>query len=121
MKIFDMSDSEILEIADPIRQVLIYGANARYWKLHSKILPLDAIDNDEIRKAVERQWREDETASSPCTAISRESEYLGIIRKNETIEVCWKQRNTKPGEEHMLKMILKDIDVELKQAGAWLQ
>lgn len=116
----DRSDSEILKIADPIRQDVIDGANAKDWKLHSRNLPMDVIENDEIRKDVERQWREAETASSPCTAISRDSKFLGIIRKNEFIDVLWKQKNTKSDEEHVLRIVLKDIDGELKQVGALL-
>ena len=116
----DRSDSEILKIADPIRQDVIDGANAKDWKLHSRNLPIDVIENDEIRKDVERQWREAETASSPCTAISRESKFLGIIRKNEFVDVLWKQKNTKSDEEHVLRIVLKDIDGELKQIGALL-
>lgn len=116
----DRTDTAILKIADPIRQDVIDGANAKDWKLHSRNLPKDVIENDEIRKDVERQWREAETASSPCTAISRESKFIGIIRKNDSIDVLWKQKNTKSDEEHVLRIVLKDIDGELKQIGALL-
>lgn len=116
----DRTDSDILKIADPIRQDVIDGANAKDWKLYSRNLPKDVIENEEIRKDVERQWHEAETASSPCTAISREARFIGIIRKNDFIDVLWKQKNTKSDEEHVLRIVLKDIDGELKQFGALL-
>ncbi len=116
----DRSDSEILKIADPIRQDVVDGANAKDWKLHSRNLPKDVIENDEIRKDIERQWREAETASSPCTAISRDSRFIGIIRKNDSIDVLWKQKNTKSNQDHVLRIVLKDSDGELKQVGALL-
>ena len=120
MKILTMSDAEILKIADPIRQDVIDGSNSRDWELHARNLPAHVIENEEIRKDVERQWREDEAVSSSRTSLSRESEYLGIIRKDEMVGVLWKQKSTKSKEEHLLRIILKEIDGEIKQAGAWL-
>ena len=120
MKTFDLSDSEILKIADPIRQDVIDGSNAKDWKLHARNLPKDVIENDKIKKDVERQWREDEEASSPRRVLARESEYLAIIRKNEMLSVLWKQKSTQSDEEYLLKIILKNIDGEIKQVGAWL-
>ena len=36
MNAFDMSYSEIFQIADPIRQDVIDGSNAQDWELHSR-------------------------------------------------------------------------------------
>jgi type II secretory ATPase GspE/PulE/Tfp pilus assembly ATPase PilB-like protein len=116
----DRSDSEILKIADPIRQDIIDGSNAKDWNLYSRNLPMYVIENDEERKDVERQWREAETASSPCTAFSREARFLGIIRKFDSIDVLWEQKNTKSNQAHVLRIVLKEIDGELKQIGVLL-
>lgn len=120
MKILNMSDSEILKIAEPIRQDVIDGSNSKDWGLHSRNLPTHIIENNVIKEDVERQWREDESASSPRTSLSRESNYLGIIRKQEMVEVLWKQKSTKSDEEYLLKVVLKEIDGEIKQVGALL-
>lgn len=120
MKISSMSDSEILEIAEPVRQDVIDGSNRKDWALHARNLPAHVIENDDIKKNVEKQWREDEAALSPRTSLRRESEYLGVIRKKEVISVLWKQKSTLSDEEYLLKIVLKEINSELKQVGAWL-
>ena len=120
MKLLSMSDSEILKIADPVRQDVIDGSNSKNWELHSRNFPADVIKNEDIRKDVERQWQEDESVSSPRTALSRDSHYLGIIRKKDMVGVLWKQTSTKSEEEYLLKILLKEIDGEIKQAGASL-
>lgn len=120
MKLLSMSDSEIVNIADPIRQDVIDGSNSKDWKLHSRNLPAHVIENENIKKDVERQWQQDESVSSPRTSLSRESHYLGIIRKKDMVGVLWKQTSTKSDEEYLLKILLKEVDGEIKQAGAWL-
>ena len=65
---------------------------------------------------MERQWRED----AHCSSLSRESEYLAVIRHKDTISVLWKQKSTVSDEKYLLRIILKKNDGELKQVGAWL-
>ena len=120
MRTLGLSDSDILKIADPIRQDVIDGSNSKDWRVHSRNLPRHVIENIKVKEDVERQWREDEAASSPRTSLSRESEYLGIIRKEERIGVLWKQTSTRSDEEYLLTIVLKEIDGEIKQVGALL-
>lgn len=121
MKMKEMADTEIQEIAEPIRLDVIDGSNSKDWEVHSKNMPREIIEDKAIRQDVERQWSEDESAQSPRTSLSRESVYMGIIRKAETVSVVWKQASTKSDDEYLLKIVLKEIDGEVKQVGAWLE
>jgi len=120
MKLLDMSDAEIKDFADPIRQDVIDGSNNKDWELHSRNLPLRIIKDEDIQRDVEKQWRDDESASSPRTSLARESEYLGVVRKNDIVAVLWKQTSTLSNDEYLLKILLKELDGEIKQAGALL-
>ena len=116
MLLVNQTDEEILKIAEPIRQDVIDGSNSKSWEQHSKHMPLKVIENDEIKKDVERQWREVDYLS----ALSSESELVAIIRKKDSITVCWKQTSTLSSDEYLLKIRLVEIDGEVKQIMAHL-
>ena len=116
MYLSKQSDEEILKIAEPMRQDVIDGSNNNSWTQHTKHMPETIIQNEEIRKDVERQWREVDYLS----ALSREAEFIAIIRKKDSVTVCWKQSSTLSDDEYLLKIRLEEIDGEIKQVSALL-
>lgn len=110
------SDEEILKIAEPIRQDVIDGSNNHSWEQHTKHMPESIIQNEDIQKDVERQWREVDYLS----ALSREAEFIAIFRKRDSVTVCWKQTSTLSDDEYLLKIRLEEIDGEIKQVSAIL-
>ena len=110
------SDEEILRIAEPIRVDVIEGSNNNSWEQHSRHMPESVIQNEEIKKDVERQWREVEYLS----ALSPEAESIGIIRKKNSVIVCWKQTSTVTEDEHLVKIQLEEIDGKIKLVSAFL-
>ena len=116
MNLSKESDIEILKIAEPIRVDVIEGSNKNSWEQHSRHMPESVIQNEEIKKDVERQWREVEYLS----ALSPEAEPIGIIRKRSSVTVCWKQTSTVTEDEYLLKIQLEEIDGQIMQVSAIL-
>ncbi len=116
MNLSRQSDEEILKIAEPIRQDVIDGSNNNSWEQHSKHMPEEVIQNEEIRRDVKRQWREVDYLS----ALSREAGFIGIFRKRDSVTVCWKQTSTLSDDEYLLKIRLEEIDGRIKQVSALL-
>lgn len=110
------SDEEILKIAGSIRQDVIDGSNNNSWEQHSRHMPERIRDDQEIRKDVERQWREIDYLS----ALSPQAEFMGILRKKNSVTVCWKQTSTLSDDEYLLKIRLEEIDSEIKQVEVLL-
>lgn len=117
MKFLEKTDSEILSIAEPILQDIISGTNAKDWKLFSKHMLTEQALDPKIRESVEKQWEESEW----LTSLTTSPEFLGVIRKSDSIIVLWKQNSTKSQEEYLEKLTLVEIDGIVKEAGIWLE
>lgn len=110
------SDQEILKFAETIRVDVIEGSNNNSWEQHSKHMPETTKQNKEIREDVERQWKE----IAYLSGFSQEAESIGIIRKKNSITICWKQTSTVTEDEYLLTIRLEEIDGEIKQVSALL-
>lgn len=116
MELVAMSDSEIQKIAEPILKDIIRGSNQMDWDLFSKHMPKkDATA--EARADVEKQWKE----TPFLTALSEDCEFLGVIRKSDSVLVVWKQTSTIDSEEYLEQLYLQEIDGEVKAIGTWIE
>ncbi len=116
MYISKKTNDEIIKIAEPIRMDVVEGSNKKSWEQHSRHMPEKIIQDEEIKKNVERQWRE----VAYLSTLSVEAELIGIIRKQESVTVCWKQFSTASKDEYLLKIRLEEIDGQIKQVSALL-
>ena len=117
MKLLEMSDIEILKVAEPMLQDIVAGNNARDWALFSKHMPEADAADPKIRKDIERQWEECEW----LTALAPTAEFLGVIRKPEEVVVLWRQTSPKSDEEFLEKLTLIEVDGKVLQDGIWLE
>lgn len=82
MELAAMSDSEIQKIAEPILKDIIRGSNQMNWDLFSRHMPKEDATAD-ARADVEEQWKE----YAFLTSLSEDSEFLGVIRKPDSVSV----------------------------------
>lgn len=116
MELTAMSDFEIKEMAEPILKDIIRGSNQRDWELFSRHMP-KANATDEARADVEKQWKENPV----LTSLSEDCEFLGVIRKTDTVLVLWKQTSATDSEEYLEQLYLQEIDGEVKAIGTWVE
>jgi len=115
MRLMEMTDRDIYEIAKPILLDTIYGANNKDWIQFSKHMPVEHSSDLENRRDVERQWNEDEY----LTRYTDKPEFLGVIRKKEYVTVLWKLTTTTTDEEYLERLILEEINDKIYQVGIW--
>ena len=115
MSLMEMSDREICEIAKPILLDTIYGANNKDWIQFSKHMPENHSSDLESRKDVERQWDEDEY----LTMYTDKPEFLGVIRKKDSVVVLWKLRTSSDDEEYLEQLELEEKNNKIYQMGIW--
>ena len=101
MNIIEMTDEEIIEYANPFWDDLVkysnnknYGAFTRNFSLDMKL----AANEVEIGKQFAR--------SELTKNLSKEREYLGMIRRGEHVTVLFKQTNTKKAGEWLGRLVL---------------
>lgn len=117
MKLLEMSDSQILEVAEPILNDIVTGSNNKDWEQFSRHMSKKHINNPEVRASVEKQWQENEH----LTSLSDSSSFLGVIRKQNNVLVLWKQTSSATEDEYLEKLYLQEIDGDIKQAGTWIE
>lgn len=113
MNIIELSDEDILKVAHPYWNDLVkysnnknYGAFTRHFSHKMKL----AANEVEIGK---------QFAKSDLTKnLSREPEYLGLIRRGEYVTVLYKQTNLKKEGEWLGRLVLGFEDSEIKIFGA---
>ena len=115
MDILAKSDSEILEIADPIWGDMIQGSNEKNWGLFSKYMP-ENRKSDEKRINIEKQWDK----SDVLTSLTTKREFLNILRKSDTVVVLWRQWSTNVEGELLAMLYFQSIDNEVKVKGNWI-
>ena len=118
MDILAKSDSEILEIAEPMWDAIVKGNNEKDWELFSKNMALKGTDKESIsRKNVEEQWE----TSELLTSLTPNREFVSILRQEDCVLVLWKQWSTKVKGEHLASLYLQSINDEVKTIGIWLR
>jgi len=117
MKLLKMSDSQILEVAEPILKDIVTGSNNKDWEQFSRHMPAEDSGNPKIKASVEKQWQENEI----LTSLSDISEFLGVIRKQDCVLVLWKQTSSRSEDEYLEKLYLQEIDGDIRQKGTWIE
>ena len=115
MNIIELSDEDILKVANPYWDDLVkysnnknYGAFTRNFAHDMKI----AANEVEIGK----QFAKSELTKN----LNKEREYLGIIRRGEHVTVLFKQTNKKKEGEWLGRLVLGFEQDEIKIFGATL-
>ena len=118
MDILAKSDSEILEIAEPMWDEIVKGSNEKNWELFSKNMASKGTDKEsESRKNVEEQWEADDL----LTSLTPNREFLHILRKEDCVLVLWKQWSTKVKGDYLASLYLQSVNDEVKSIGIWLR
>lgn len=118
MDILAKSDSEILEIAEPMFDEIVKGSNEKNWELFSKNMRSKGSSKEaEIQKDVENQWEQ----STLLTSLTAKREFLNILRKDDCVLVLWKQWSTKVEGEFLAMLYLTSINGEVKNTGIWFK
>ncbi len=115
MNIINLSDEEILKVANPYWDDLVkysnnknYGGFTRHFSHDLKL----AANEVEIGKQFAR--------SDLTKNLSKDREYLGIIRRGEHVTVLYKQTNNKKEGEWLGRLVLGFEDGEVKIFGCTL-
>ena len=115
MNIIELKDEEILKVAHSFWDDLVkysnnknYGAFTRNFSHAMKL----AANEVEIGKQFAR--------SDLTSNLSKDREYLGMIRRGEHVTVLFKQTNEKKPGEWLGRLVLGFEDGEIKIFGATL-
>ena len=115
MNIIDLSDEDILKAANPYWDDLVkysnnknYGAFTRHFSQAMKV----AANEVEIGK----QFAKSELTKN----LSKDREYLGMIRRGEHVTVLFKQTNEKKAGEWLGRLVLGFEEDQIKIFGATL-
>ena len=113
MKLFDKSDKEILEIAQPIWDNLVKSSNIKDYGTFTKDFSSQMLFGaNEVELG--KQWANNKL----LTSLSEKQEFLGTIRRAQYITVLYKQTsNTQPGE-FLGRLVLGIEDDLVKIFGA---
>lgn len=115
MNIIDLKDEELLEVANSYWDDLVkysnnknYGAFTRNFSHDMKV----AANEVEIGK----QFAKSELTKN----LTKEREYLGMIRRGEHVTVLYKQMNLKKEGEWLGRLVLGFENEDIKIFGATL-
>jgi hypothetical protein len=113
MNICDLSDEEILEIANPWwDELLKYSNNRNYLKFIRNF-------SYEFMKAANEVEIGKQFAKAALTKnLDRNPDFLGIIRRGEHVTVLYRQRNEKLPGEWLGRLVLGYENDEVKIFGA---
>ncbi|MCF6189384.1 MAG: hypothetical protein L3J51_02775 [Cocleimonas sp.] len=113
MNIIELSDEDILKVANPYWDDLVkysnnknYGAFTRNFSHQMKV----AANEVEIGKQFAR--------SELTKNLSKERDFLGMIRRGEHVTVLFKQTNKKMDGEWLGRLVLGFEEDEIKIFGA---
>jgi hypothetical protein len=113
MNIIDMTDEEILAIADPLwRDLVKYSNEGKYGDFAKNFSSSLALAMDQV--VAGHQFANSELARS----LSEEIDSLGIIRRGEHVTVLYRQRSTKKQGEWLGRLVLGHEDGKVRIFGA---
>ncbi|MBA6231434.1 MULTISPECIES: hypothetical protein [unclassified Colwellia] len=115
MNILTKSNSEILNIAEPIWDDIVKGANGKNWDLFSKHMP-ETDQTDEAKQDVENQWEQ----VPLLTSLTDKKEFVGILRRKDSVLVLWRQWSSKEDGEFLGTLNLQSINSEVKSIGMFI-
>tara|TARA_B100000700_G_C14457983_1_gene584770 strand:- start:67 stop:417 length:351 start_codon:yes stop_codon:yes gene_type:complete len=113
MKLLELTDQEILDIADPLWDELIKSSNNKdyggFTKNFSKTL---LMGTDEV--TLGKQW----AGSKLLTSLSTKREFLGCLKRNDHVTVLYKQTSEAVDGEFLGRLVLGVEDDSIKIFGA---
>ena len=113
MNIVDLTDEEIMAIADPMWGDLVKFSNkGQYGKFIRKFSYNLLLGLNEVE--VGKQFARSELARN----LSQDRDFLGIIRRGEHVTVLYRQRSTKKEGEWLGRLVLGYENGEVKIFGA---
>lgn len=112
MNILEQTDSQILQIAEPMWDDIVKGGNSKNWDVFSQYLPQEKA-TEETKKDVLKQWEN----VPELTSLTTNREFITILRKDDCVVVLWKQWSTKVEGDFLGRLYLKSIDSEVKSVS----
>ena len=113
MNLVEMTDEEILKIANPIWDGLIESSNKKdyggFTKHFSKEMLFGANEVE-----IGKQWASNKMLAS----LSQEREFFGCLRRNHHVTVLFKQTSTEVSGEYLGRLVLGIEDDLVKVFGA---
>ncbi len=101
MNIIDMTDEEILAVANPFWDDLVkYSNNKNYGGFTRNFSSAMKLAANEVE--IGKQFAKSELTKN----LSKEREYLGMIRRGEHVTVLYKQTNDKLEGEWLGRLVL---------------
>ncbi|HIO97253.1 MAG TPA: hypothetical protein EYG71_04930 [Leucothrix sp.] len=115
MNIIDLSDEEILKVAHPFWDDLVkYSNNKNYGAFTRNFAHAMKLAANEIE--IGKQFAKSELTKN----LTKEREYLGMIRRGEHVTVLYKQTNERKVGEWLGRLVLGFEHEEVKIFGATL-
>jgi len=115
MNIIDLSDEEILKVAHPFWDDLVkYSNNKNYGAFTRNFSHAMKLAANEIE--IGKQFAKSELTKN----LTKEREYLGMIRRGEHVTVLYKQTNERKVGEWLGRLVLGFEHEEVKIFGATL-
>lgn len=105
MKLNELSDEEIVQLATPIMDNLMDGSTQRNWEKHTK----------DFAPGLRAQLPEDELLRQ-CNAYQASHgdfasrDLMGVMRHPDYVSLYWKQRMTKVQDEYLAVLSLVAVD-----------
>ncbi len=113
MNLVEMTDEEILKIANPIWNGLVESSNKKdyggFTKHFSKEMLFGANEVE-----IGKQW----AANIMLTSLSVERKFFGCLRRNEHVTVLFKQTSSEVDGEYLGRLVLGVEDELVKVFGA---
>ena len=113
MNLVEMTDEEILKIANPIWNGLVESSNKKdyggFTKHFSKEMLFGANEVE-----IGKQW----AANKMLTSLSVERKFFGCLRRNEHVTVLFKQTSSEVEGEYLGRLVLGIEDESIKVFGA---
>ena len=113
MKLFDKSDKEILEIAQPIWDNLVKSSNIKDYGTFTKDFSSQMLFGaNEVELG--KQWANNKL----LTSLSEKQEFLGTIKRDQFVTVLYKQTSNTVQGEFLGRLVLGIEDDIVKVFGA---
>tara|TARA_Y100000748_G_scaffold196991_1_gene165013 strand:+ start:921 stop:1271 length:351 start_codon:yes stop_codon:yes gene_type:complete len=113
MNLVEMTDKEILEIANPIWDGLIESSNKKdyggFTKHFSKEMLFGANEVE-----IGKQW----AGNKMLTSLSPNHQFFGCLRRNQHVTVLYKQKSEEVDGEFLGRLVLGIEDDLVKVFGA---
>lgn len=112
MKLMQMSEDEIRQVAEDILTVMHQGSTQQDWSLYSKFMLPEHI-TPEHQADIEKQWAENEVLRT----LTEKRELLGIFKQENRVLISWKQWSNSTKDELMELLWLTEHEGEIKACG----